>query len=232
MNPKRIYQILALLLGYGLIIAGFILLLPGLERNILILDIVVSCFIFSQFALFTVFPLINLKDSSQKSVGMLGINISTLNTTSVLSIVLMVCGILFEIPFVYQLLGQLCVLFLLFLGRIASLHAGEKVQKIHQKETVAESGKLSMKKSMQDFMDDLACVSDFDEADKKRLSDVQEALSYLTPSSNPEAVEYEQKFIQSLREISVMARNVSLNKSRISDEISRLERVLARRKSY
>ena len=71
MNAKSFYNVLAILLGYGLIIASFIIFGESLDTNIKILDIVVSCFIFTQFTQFSLFPMINFSDSAHKEVGMM-----------------------------------------------------------------------------------------------------------------------------------------------------------------
>ena len=57
MSAKNIFHILAILLGYGLIISGFFVLGATLEDNIKLLDIFMSCLIFTQFVEFTLFPL-------------------------------------------------------------------------------------------------------------------------------------------------------------------------------
>lgn len=232
MSTKNIYNLLATLLGYGLIIAGFIVFGESLERNIKILDIVVCCLVFSQFSMFTLFPLINLSNSAHKEVGMLGIHLVALNIVSVLALGLVICGIVFDIPFEYQLFGQLFILLILFLSRYLTLHAGEKVQSVYKNEQNKMSGKVSLKNAMADFMDEMACVKDLDSADKGRLESIHESLRFITPSDNLEAKNYDSKFLQSLEEVKILVRDTTLNKSKITDEISNLERILSRRKKY
>lgn len=53
MSAKNIFHILAILLGYGLIISGFFVLGATLEDNIKLLDIFMSCLIFTQFVEFS-----------------------------------------------------------------------------------------------------------------------------------------------------------------------------------
>lgn len=148
MTAKRFYNILAILLGYGIIIGGFLVFGDSLEDKVKILDIIVSCLIFTQFVQFSLFPLINFGDSSHKEVGMMGIHIYVLNFCCIVSIGIMIYGIIYHIPFKFQLMGQLVVLFILLVGRVATLHAGEKVQQIHRKEQVIMHGKLSLKSVM------------------------------------------------------------------------------------
>lgn len=232
MNIKKVYSILALLLGYGLIIGGFVIFGAALDDKVRVLDIIAACLIFTQFVLFSVFPLVNLNDSSHKEVGMLGIHISSVNLCCILSLAIIVFGILLDIPFIFQLFGQLGVLFFLLLGRIATLRAGEKVAQIHTKETRTLAGKKTLRMAMDDFMDSLATEKNIDEADKKRLEAIHESLRYLSPSANPEAMTYDEKFLQTLGDLTVMMRDSYHNKARITEEIGVLERTLLRRKQY
>ena len=232
MTAKRFYNILAILLGYGLIIGGFLVFGDSLEDKVKILDIIVSCLIFTQFVQFSVFPLMNFGDSSHKEVGMMGIHIYVLNFCCIISIGIMLYGIIYHIPFKFQLMGQLVVLFILLVGRVATLLAGEKVQQIHRKEQVIMHGKLSLKSVMDDFMDDIAIVKDLDPIVKQKLQDIHESMRFLSPSSNSEALRFDEQFSQSVEDLKILMRNTNLNKEKILEETEHLERILSRRKKY
>lgn len=232
MTAKRFYNIFATLLGYGLIIGGFLVFGESLEDKVKILDIIVSCLIFTQFVQFSLFPLINVGDSSHKEVGMLGIHIYVLNFCSIVSIGIMLYGIIYHIPFKFQLMGQLVVLFILLVGRVATLHAGEKVQQIHRKEQVIMHGKLSLKSIMDDFIDDIATVTDLDPIVKQKLTNIHEAMRFLSPSSKSEAIRFDEQFSQSVEDLKIMMRNTNLNREKILEETEHLERILSRRKKY
>ena len=58
---KTFYKILTVLIGYGLIVASFILLFTWLPDDIRILDIVVTSIIYTQLVEFLFFPLIDLE---------------------------------------------------------------------------------------------------------------------------------------------------------------------------
>lgn len=232
MSIKNIYNTLAILLGYGLIIGGFVVFGESLENRVKILDIVVSCVIFTQFVQFLIFPLINLGKPAHKEVGMMGIHFATLNSCCTLSLILIVCGIIYQIPFKYQLMGHLIILFFLLMGRVATLHSGEKIQQVYEKEQHILSGKLTLRNAMDDFMDEVANVKDLADNDKKRLGEIHEALRFITPSANFEARKFDDQIILSIDELSIMMRNATLNKEKISEEIDHLQRILSRRKKY
>ncbi len=232
MSAKRFYNIFAILLGYGLIIGGFLVFGESLEDKIKILDIIVSCLIFTQFVQFSLFPLINFGDSSHKEVGMMGIHIYVLIFCCIASIGIMVYGIIYHIPFKFQLMGQLVILLFLLVGRVATLHAGENVQQIHHKEQVIKRGKLSLKSIMDDFMDDIAIVRDLDPIAKQKLQNIHESMRFLSPSSNSEALKFDEQFSQSVENLKILMRNTNLNKEKILEETEHLDRILSRRKKY
>ena len=232
MTTKRFYNILAILLGYGLIIGGFLVFGESLDNKVKILDIIVSCLIFTQFVQFSLFPLINFEESSHKEVGMMGIHLRSLNFCCLASIGIMVCGIIYHIPFKFQLMGHLVILFILIVGRVATLHSGEKVQQINRKEQVTMHGKLLLKNIMDDFMDDIATVANLDPIVKQKLTNIHESLRFLSPSSNSEAIRFDEQFSQCVEDLKILMRNTTLNKEKILEEAEHLERIFYRRKKY
>lgn len=232
MTAQRFFNILAIIFGYGLIIGGFIAFGESLGDKVKILDIIVSCMIFTQFALFTLFPLINFGDSSHKEVGMMGIYFYALNFCCIVSIGIMTYGIILDIPFKLQLMWQLVILFILIVGCTAALLVGEKVQQIHHKEQILMHGKLSLKNIMDDFMDDIATFKDLDPIVKQKLQNVQESIRFLSPSSNSEALRFDELFSQSIEDLKILIRNTNLNREKIIEETEHLERILSRRKKY
>lgn len=232
MNVKEIYKILAIALGYCIIFACFIIFDENIESRVKILDIVASCIIYTQFVQFVLFPLMNLDDPSKKEVGMMGIHIVALNICCVLSICIMVVGIMYMIPFKYQIMVQLVVLFFLLIGRVATLGSGEKVQDIYVKEQQTIAGKVSLRMNMDDFIDYVATVHDLDSNIKKRLSSLHDNMRFITPSTNKEAMYWDTQVLNTLEDLKVLMRNASMNKDMIETNIGQLERFMARRKKY
>ena len=163
---------------------------------------------------------------------MLGIRLTTLNLCSLLSIGLIFFGIVCDIPFKYQLMGQFVIVFLFLLGCIATLHSGEKVQRIYEKEQKTVEGKKTLRYVMDDFMDDVSASQQMEESAVGRLRAIQESIRYITPSLNAEAKNFDYMFVQSIEDFKVIMRNSTLNKDKISEKIDHLERILARRKKY
>ena len=153
---KIFYKALAILLGYGIIIAGFILFGATLKDEVRILDIVVSCVMFTQIAEFFFFPLIDTNKKAHEEVGMIGIHFAAVDTYFVVAIAIIAAGIYWNLSFTLQLLLQLGALFLLVLGRVATLHSGDKVEQVYKSEQILMNEKQLLKDTMEDLMDKVA----------------------------------------------------------------------------
>lgn len=230
MTARKFYTLLALVMGYGLIIGGWLLFKEHLEQRVMILNIVASCMIFTQFAMFGFFRMIDLDKPAQREVGMMGIHYTGLNLCCIFSVAVMAYGIAYDLPFKFQLMGQLGILMLLILFRIFTLTAGEKVEEIYHKEERIKEGKALLSVSMADFMDEVATVSGLDAGIHDRLKTLHENVRFITPSDKTEATMLDTRIVNSLDELTVLMRDVQHNSERIAEEVGRLERTFARRK--
>ena len=230
MNAKTIYKILAILIGYGLIIGVFFLFGQSLEDRIKVLDIIVSILVYTQLVQFAIYPLIDLDNPAHKEVGMMGIYFYVLSAYCILAIGLMFFGIVYAIPFHIQLMGQIFLVFLGLLGRVTTLHSGDKVEHIYNKEQQMKEGKVTLKIAMDSLMDEIPQNQPLN-ISMRKLDDIYEELRYVTPSMSIEAKHYESEFCQTIEDIKVLMRNADLNQEKIEEKINRLERILSRRKN-
>ncbi|MBO7069086.1 MAG: hypothetical protein J6W52_10510 [Bacteroidaceae bacterium] len=230
MDAKTFYKTLAILLGYGLIIGGFTVFGSALETKVRILDIIVSLLVYTQLIQFLIYPLIDVRNPAHKEVGMMGIHFGVLGTYCIFAIGIMVFGIIADIPFGYQLMAQLVIIFLALLGRVATLFSGENVQRIYEKEQQQVKGKKMLGLVMNDLMDALPRAESLESSCVQKLQDIQEALRYLTPSASEEARQYEADFCRTAEDLKVLMRNTDLNGERIKEAVGQLERILSRRK--
>lgn len=226
----NLYKSLSLLLGYGLIVASFILFGTSLEISVLILDIIVSLLIFTQFALHLFFPLINLNDASHKEVGMMGLHFLSIGLYIPASLLLMILGFVFNIPFTYQLIGQLLFLFLLLIGRVVTLQTGKTVHRVYHKEQNIKAGKEMLKRNFDNFVEYISESKSIDPSIVDKVNVFQESIRFITPSSNPEAQQFDSDIINIIENLKILMRDVAVNRDKINDEMSRLERALNRRK--
>ena len=232
MNAKTIYKILAHLLGYGLIIGGFIIFGDAIETKTRVMDIIISCLIYTQLVEFTIFPMVNLGQKAHKEVGMMGLHYSSIYLYSVLAIGIMVAGVCLDLQFKYQLMMQLVALFVLLIGRAVTLHTGDRLQRIHDKEQCGAESKDQIISAMEDFMDRVGDTTDLNPSALQSLQSIKESLRFLTPSSSAEAKALESSFCQKLADIEVLLRNTSLNAEQISSEVRHLQQILNKRKKF
>ena len=232
MNAKTIYKILAHLLGYGLIIGGFIIFGDAIETKTRVMYIIISCLIYTQLVEFTIFPMVNLGQKAHKEVGMMGLHYSAIYLYSVLAIGIMVAGVCLDLQFKYQLMMQLVALFVLLIGRAVTLHTGDRVQRIHDKEQGGVESKDQIISAMEDFMFRVGDTTDLNPSALQSLQSIKESLRFLTPSSSAEAKALESSFCQKLADIEVLLRNTSLNAEQISSEVRHLQQILNKRKKF
>ena len=229
---KTFYKILTVLIGYGLIVASFILLFTWLPDDIRILDIVVTSIIYTQLVEFLFFPLIDLEKKAHKEVGMMGIHLAAINTYAVVAIVIMVVGMIWELSFTWQVLLQLGALLILIIGRIATLHSGEKVEAVYEKEQVLKGGKQQLKAAAESMMDAIARSSELSPVLVSRITQLTEDIRYITPSTNNEALNLELQFTRLSDDLKVMLRQSPQNNDQIAETVGQLEYILAKRKKY
>lgn len=229
---KNIYKFLAILLGYGLIIGGFIVFGKSIESDVKVLDIISLCVIYTVFVRFAIFPFIDRSDPAHKEVGMMGVQFYTLQLSCVLSLVVIAIGIIYEIQFKYQLFAQLIALFIFLIGFAGARHAGEKVKEVYKKESLLIESKESMMLAMDDLMEDMSTQTDVDPAVKNKLISIQESIRFISPSTNPQAGALDKRFCQTVENLRVLMRNMAINRDKIAEETEHLGRTLRRRKKY
>ena len=229
---KTFYKILTVLIGYSLIVSSFILLFTWLPDDIRILDIVVTSIIFTQLVEFLFFPLIDLEKKAHKEVGMMGIHLAAINTYAGVAIVIMAVGMIWELSFTWQLLLQLGALLILIIGRVATLHSGEKVEAVYHQEQVLRGGKQQLKAAAESMMDAIARSSELTPALASRITQMAEDVRYVAPSTNAEAMNLELQFSRLASDLEVMLRQSPLNNEQIEQAIGQLEYILAKRKKY
>lgn len=229
---KTFYKILTVLIGYGLIVASFILLFTWLPDDIRILDIVVTSIIYTQLVEFLFFPLIDLEKKAHKEVGMMGIHLAAINTYAGVAIVIMAVGMIWELSFTWQILLQLGALLILIIGRVATLHSGEKVEAVYEKEQVLRGGKQQLKAAAESMMDAIARSSELSPVLVSRITQLTEDIRYITPSTNNEALNLELQFTRLSDDLKVMLRQSPQNNDQIAETVGQLEYILAKRKKY
>lgn len=227
---RTIIGILILLFGEAFIIAAMLLLPHGLEQNVMILDTVVLSIIWLMYGWYLVRPAISDGDQAPE-VGSLGIRLRGQWVYTILAVLFGVVAGYFALDFIYQLLGQCGLFGILLLTWLFSSMAQSKVSEVAAKETKALDGRAQMKIAVKEVQDAIFECPDAPEDIRHSINEIEGQLRYITPSTNAEAVAYEQKFIQLAREVAVQLPQVRLEAETIRANVARMQRTLAQRKA-
>lgn len=227
---KRFLGILILLLGQAFIVAAMLLLPHGLEQNIMILDTVVLSIIWWVFSFDLIRPIISEGDHAPE-VGSLGIRWQGQLLYAFLAIVFGILAAYYSLKFEYQLLGQGGLFGILVLTWLFSLMAKKKVSEVASAETKALDGRAQMKIAVREVQDALFDSPEAPDDIRRAIEEIEGQLRYITPCSNPEALAYEQKFIQLAHEIAIGLPHAKIEGESLRANVSRLQRTLAQRKT-
>ena len=227
---KRFLGILILLLGQAFIVAAMLLLPHGLEQNIMILDTVVLSIIWWVFSFDLIRPIISEGDHAPE-IGSLGIRWKGQLLYAFLAIVFGILAAYYSLKFEYQLLGQGGLFGILVLTWLFSLMAKRKVSEVAAAETKALDGRAQMKIAVREVQDALFDSPDAPDDIRRAIEEIESQLRYITPCSNPEALAYEQKFIQLAHEIAITLPHAKMEGESLCANVARLQRTLAQRKS-
>lgn len=227
---KRFLGILILLLGQAFIVAAMLLLPHGLEQNIMILDTVVLSIIWWVFSFDLIRPIISEGDHAPE-IGSLGIRWQGQLLYAFLAIVFGILAAYYSLKFEYQLLGQGGLFGILVLTWLFSLMAKRKVSEVAAAETKALDGRAQMKIAVREVQDALFDSPDAPDDIRRAIEEIESQLRFITPCSNPEALAYEQKFIQLAHEIAITLPHAKMEGESLCANVARLQRTLAQRKS-
>lgn len=227
---KRFLGILILLLGQAFIVAAMLLLPHELEQNIMILDTVVLSIIWWVFSFDLIRPIISEGDHAPE-IGSLGIRWKGQLLYAFLAIVFGILAAYFSLKFEYQLLGQGGLFGILVLTWLFSLMAKRKVSEVAAAETKALDGRAQMKIAVREVQDALFDSPDAPDDIRRAIEEIESQLRFITPCSNPEALAYEQKFIQLAHEIAITLPHAKMEGESLRANVARLQRTLAQRKS-
>ncbi len=231
METKKILSWVSLLLGEALIITGFILFGEHLERNTLILNIIIASIIYSLFFSDILFSWINLGDKSQRKVGAIGVRWIFTWLYALLAIAAMlVCNSLVKLAFPAQLFVHGILIFLLLLGFIAVVSVSNKTKEVFTQETSNRNGIAGMKKAMTDLKNRMNDLSGLPEYFSNRINTLEDNIRYLSPSNNLDAHELENSFSNTIRNIYIAIDNFSMNEELINNNLKKCERIFQNRK--
>jgi|WetSurMetagenome_2_1015567.scaffolds.fasta_scaffold00598_12 hypothetical protein len=231
MNAKRIISVLLLLAGEVLIIFCFLHFGKNFDKKVLTLDIIISSIIYLLCFIDMLFPLINLKDKSQKVIGSIGLRwffIFFYMLIAIAAMIIFTKTIPLEITSLYLIHGIL--FFLLCVGLYFALQASQKVNEVFQHETQIRGRVEEMRKATKEVMLKLDRVKDIRSDVTKRVTVLYENLRFITPSDNRSAYELETDYLNEIKSVKDCLFEIPYNYDKIFENIENCERTYKERK--
>jgi hypothetical protein len=176
-----------LLSGLFVVIAGFFLLVPALDRtNVFWLNLVVSGLVYLVLA-FVLLGFLGLTGAIDRQLAGLGIRISFGGVYAVAALASMILGSFLEYSFKTQLFLQLCAGFLLVAGVVfsgLSLDTGDTIEAERQWK---QKGKQTILERLHQLDTLVTQQPDAAGGIKARVDMLKEAIRYISPSNNHSA---------------------------------------------
>jgi len=231
MNSKKIFSILLLLFGEVLIIIGFLYFGKNLDPKILGLNIVVSTIIYALLFVDVLFPWVDFKDKSHKTIGSLGLRWVFTFFYMLLAISLMlVFNIVKPIDVYAQMIIQAVVFFLLLLGLYSAISSFQKVEDIFVEEKEMRNYVDEMMRLTKEVQQKIDRLDNVPENINSMVSSLQESLRFISPSNNNEAHEIEANYLVEMKAVYDCLFDTPLNHEKIVEKIQKCERTYKSRK--
>ena len=176
-------------------------------------------------------PLVNLVVKNPPEIGSLGIRWYGQYLYLMTAVGFGIAGVAFDIPFVYQLLGQVAILGILLLTYYFAIHAANKVTQAAKEEERLLAGRQLMHTAVRQIQDEIAVSSNLPEYFRTQISQINESMRFISPCGNADAVSYEKQFAEIAQRIVIAMSDFNMNEEAIKKDLLRLQRVLENRKN-
>ncbi len=231
MNTQRIFSYLLLLAGEALIIICFLYFGNNLDTNILALNIIVSSIMYSLLFIDILFPTVDFRDNSQRTIGSIGLRwfFTFFYILSAIG-VMVVFNIIKPIDINSQIIIQCILVFLLLFGMYFSITSSHKVPEVFMEEKLNRSRLEEMKKATNDVLLKLDRIKAKPQDLISRLTSLKENLRFVSPCNNNDAFELEKTFIAEMKTVQDCLLEIPINYDRIIENIQNCERTYNERK--
>ena len=227
---RTILAAIVLLIAEAFIVCAMLLIPIPIPIRIRILDMVVLSIVLWMLGYDLFRPLVNLAVKNPPEVGSLGVRWAGQISYLLLAIGFAIIGIVYPIPFIYQLLGQVFIVGLLLLIYYFAIHVAEMVKKVGKREDSMLEGRMQMRRALSQIQDEIAINSKLPEYFRVSINDMEEKLRYISPCDNVDAILYEKQFIDLASKVSTAMTNFAMNEESIKQDVQKMQRALENRK--
>lgn len=231
MNKHKIFSILLFLAGEALIVICFFYFGRNLDSNILMLNIIVSSIIFFLFFIDILFPFVDFKDKSQKTVGSLGIFWFYRGFYMLVAIAAMAFfNIVKSADFNTQIIIQGIIFFVLCLGLFFAFFSSQNVKQVFDVENQNRNRLDEMIIVTKDAIMKLGKEKNIPDAVITRMETLQNNLRFISPCNTQNAFELETSFIDEIKAVQNCFFETPVNGDKLMEHIQNCERIYIERK--
>lgn len=227
---KKVLSWVAFILGFVLIVCGWLLWGNHDNMEVLILNIVISMLVYGLSFSDLLIPWVKRGDKSQSRLGNMGLKWTVIGLYSIAAIVIIIVSLTSELSFEVQLLLHGVAIVALIAGFAMVLGGSKNIEKVHKEEEAVRAGVEGMRRAAKALYNDAMDNGTVPAELTARLSKLVEELRFVAPSNSSSAVELEESFVKianSMRDIILF----SMGDENLATELSKLERTLKERKS-
>lgn len=231
MKIKNRLSVLLIILGEALLIISFLRFGKELQKEILTLNIIISSVIYLLVFADILFPWVNLKDKTQKQIGLIGVRWFFTAIYVLLSIAAMVLfNKVLEIELMDQVIIQSILFFLLLLGLYFSFSVAHKTHELYEK----EKDILTSIEKMRTAINSQRLRAESNEMISSEVHniivDLQDNLRYLSPSNLESAHMLEQQFVEETLSLNDLLVDKEPNNERIKNKLKKCNQIFVERK--
>jgi len=198
-KKSNLWALLILFAGWGLIVTGFFLLIPEVDRNDVFwlnISVVSVVFLVNYINFFGLFGL-HLNFDSQ--VASLGIRWSFIRLYSIMAILAIVFCWYYKVEFRYQSYIQLFVGFFLLLTIFLAQLSSEKSSSVAIEQEDNRAGKTEILRLIQEFDRMFSSNTDSWQTEKQAIDRLKENVRYLSPSNDKSARNLDKEIVVTLQ---------------------------------
>jgi len=231
MDTKKLFSIFLLICAEALVIICFLYFGHNLDSKILAINICVTSIILLLLYADIVLPRINLKDKTQKAIGVLGVRGFVAFIYMFFAIGAMITFNINKPVDIYtQLIVHGVLLLILGVGLYYTIAVSDKVVEVYTAEKMNRGRVDEMKKMTKEVQLKLDRMKNVPVAVTEKICALQDNLRFLSPTDNADAISLESDFLNEMKTLWNSLFNIPPDYDQINEQIRNCERVYKERK--
>lgn len=232
MNAKKLLALLITLAGFALIVGGFMMFGASLETRVLVLHTIMACLLYARAVTWMFLPQQGGAHCDDRHIASWGLSAVIAPLFVCLVVGWMIYSLWQMPPFKYQLMGHLLIVFAYLLSLYVHMVQGETVQRVSHKEAQVLERKVQLQRDFAQLLERAKTVAPTATLLHEHLSQMLEECRFLSPSSHPQAIAYEQKMARLMEGIDAHLPFLDTQMQMVEEQFEALEQCFQARKRY